>query len=63
MCGVFGFVRTDGGRLSLPVLGRIALATQRRGPHAFGLAWIDRRGRLKCYKQTGRIGDHPRTKA
>jgi glucosamine 6-phosphate synthetase-like amidotransferase/phosphosugar isomerase protein len=58
MCGVFGFVSTDGGRLSLPVLGRIALATERRGPHAFGLAWIDRRGRLKCYKQTGRISDH-----
>jgi len=58
MCGVFGFVSRDGGKMNLEVLGRIARATERRGPHAFGFAWIDRRGRLKCYKQTGRITDH-----
>jgi glucosamine 6-phosphate synthetase-like amidotransferase/phosphosugar isomerase protein len=58
MCGVFGFVSRDGGRLSLEQLGRIAAVTEQRGPHAFGFAWIDRRGRLKCYKQTGRITDH-----
>jgi glucosamine 6-phosphate synthetase-like amidotransferase/phosphosugar isomerase protein len=58
MCGVFGFVSHDGGKLSLEVLRRVALVTQRRGPHAFGFAWIDRSGRLKCYKQTGRVGDH-----
>jgi glucosamine 6-phosphate synthetase-like amidotransferase/phosphosugar isomerase protein len=58
MCGVFGFVSRDGGKLNLAVLGRLAEATERRGPHAFGLAWIDRRGRLKCYKQTGRVSDH-----
>ena len=58
MCGVFGFVGRDGGKVNLKALARVAEATQRRGPHAFGFAWIDRRGRLKCYKQTGRIGDH-----
>jgi glucosamine 6-phosphate synthetase-like amidotransferase/phosphosugar isomerase protein len=61
MCGVFGFVSEDGGRdgrVNLEVLRRIALVTERRGPHAFGFAWIDRRGRLKMYKQRGRIGQH-----
>jgi len=58
MCGVFGFVSRDGGRLNLEALGRVAQATERRGPHAFGFAWIDRRGRVKAYKQTGRITDH-----
>ena len=58
MCGVFGFVSRNQGRVDLQVLRRVAQATERRGPHAFGFAWIDRRGRLKCYKQTGRVGDH-----
>jgi glucosamine 6-phosphate synthetase-like amidotransferase/phosphosugar isomerase protein len=58
MCGVFGFVSRDKGRPDLRVLRRLAQVTERRGPHAFGFAWIDHRGRLKCYKQTGRISDH-----
>jgi glucosamine 6-phosphate synthetase-like amidotransferase/phosphosugar isomerase protein len=58
MCGVFGFVSRDGGKMNLGVLARVARVTERRGPHAFGFAWIDRRGRVKCYKQTGRITDH-----
>jgi glucosamine 6-phosphate synthetase-like amidotransferase/phosphosugar isomerase protein len=58
MCGVYGWVSRDGGRLDLRALGRIALATERRGPHAFGFAWIDSRGRVKCYKQTGRVSQH-----
>jgi glucosamine 6-phosphate synthetase-like amidotransferase/phosphosugar isomerase protein len=58
MCGVFGFVSRNDGRLNPELLARIATATERRGPHAFGFAWIDRRGRMKCYKQTGRITDH-----
>jgi glucosamine 6-phosphate synthetase-like amidotransferase/phosphosugar isomerase protein len=57
MCGVFGFVSRDGGKLNLGTLARVARVTERRGPHAFGFAWIDGRGRLKCYKQTGRITD------
>lgn len=58
MCGVFGFVSRDGGRLNLGTLARVARATEQRGRHAFGFAWIDQRGRLKCYKQTGRISDN-----
>ena len=33
MCGVFGFVSRNGGKLNLEILGRIAEATERRGPH------------------------------
>jgi glucosamine 6-phosphate synthetase-like amidotransferase/phosphosugar isomerase protein len=58
MCGVFGFVSQDGKLVNLKTLARIAEVTERRGPHAFGFAWIDRKGRLKCFKQTGRISDH-----
>ena len=39
-------------------LEAIARVTMRRGPHAFGFAWIDSRGRLKMFKKTGRIVDH-----
>jgi glucosamine 6-phosphate synthetase-like amidotransferase/phosphosugar isomerase protein len=58
MCGVFGFVSRNNGRVDLKALQRVAQVTERRGPHAFGFAWIDRQGRLKCYKQTGRVSDH-----
>ena len=58
MCGVFGFIANDGHQVNLKRLEAIAVATQRRGPHAFGFAWIDQRGRLRMYKQTGRISDH-----
>ena len=59
MCGVFGFISKDGKTsFKLETLERIATVTERRGKHAFGLAWIDSHGRLKCYKQQGRITDH-----
>lgn len=56
MCGVFGFVGTT--RPNLARLRDIAINTMTRGDHAFGFAWIDGRGRLKMYKQHGRIADH-----
>jgi glutamine---fructose-6-phosphate transaminase (isomerizing) len=55
MCGVFGFVAQPGQRVSLNRLQEIASITEKRGPHAFGFAWIDGAGRLRSYKQTGRI--------
>jgi len=58
MCGVFGFVAEGDGRVDAKRLRAIAQETQRRGPHAFGFAWIGSDGRMRCYKQTGRIGDH-----
>lgn len=59
MCGLFGFVaspRSDKG----PDLGRlreIALHTETRGGHAFGLAWVDARGTTRMFRQLGPIGD------
>lgn len=35
----------------------MAHATEARGPHAFGFAWIDDAGRLRSFKQSGRITD------
>lgn len=57
MCGVFGFVSYDGKGPALGQLQKIAEATMSRGPHAFGFAWLDSRGRMHCFKQTGRIVD------
>ena len=57
MCGVFGFVAKGRHEPDLAQLKRIARTTMRRGPHAFGLSWIDRAGRLKMFKQEGRIVD------
>jgi glucosamine--fructose-6-phosphate aminotransferase (isomerizing) len=58
MCGIFGFVSYNGRGPSLKRLERIARVTERRGPHAFGFAWIDGRGRLRMYKAVGRISNH-----
>ena len=55
MCGVFGWVSKNGGRVDLKTLRRIAVVTESRGPHAWGMAWLDRDGELHMYKQTGRI--------
>lgn len=58
MCGVFGFVARGSKSLDLQQLKRIAVQTETRGHHAFGFAWIDKAGRMKMFKQTGRISDH-----
>jgi glucosamine--fructose-6-phosphate aminotransferase (isomerizing) len=55
MCGIFGFVSKSGERPSLKQLQKIATITEERGPHAFGFAWIDGSGRLRSFKQQGRI--------
>lgn len=55
MCGVFGFASANGGPVNPKILARVAVATEARGRHAWGMAWIDGKGRLRCYKQAGRI--------
>lgn len=55
MCGVFGFIADGSGKLNLNLIERIARVTERRGPDAFGFAWIDRHGKIHAFKQTGRI--------
>ena len=52
MCGIFGFITKDGRGPNLARLRRIAVETQRRGRHAFGLAWIAD-GRLHTFKRPG----------
>ncbi len=58
MCGVFAFVSRDGGPVNMTILSRVARKTERRGPHAWGMAWIDGKGRMRMFKQTGRVSDH-----
>lgn len=55
MCGIFGFVSKEGERPNLKLLAKIATVTEERGPHAFGFSWIDGSGRLRSFKQAGRI--------
>ena len=57
MCGVFGFTSKANKPIDLGILREVATVTNQRGPHAWGMAWIDSRGRLCCYKQTGPVTD------
>ena len=58
MCAIFGFIARGSSRPSVDVLSRIVRGNIARGPHSFGFAWIDQRGRLHCFKQAGRLSDH-----
>jgi glucosamine--fructose-6-phosphate aminotransferase (isomerizing) len=53
MCGIFGFLSTDGRGPDLARLRRIAAETETRGRHAFGLAWIDADGAIQTFKRPG----------
>lgn len=53
MCGIFGFLSTDGRGPDLACLRRIAAETETRGRHAFGLAWIDAGGAIHAFKRPG----------
>ena len=53
MCGVFGFITTEGEGPEVARLRRLALVTQSRGAHAFGLAWLDEGGRMRTFKRPG----------
>lgn len=55
MCGIFGFSAANGKTFNEATLRKIATITEQRGPHAFGFAWVDAKGRLRSYKQHGRI--------
>jgi glucosamine 6-phosphate synthetase-like amidotransferase/phosphosugar isomerase protein len=58
MCGVFGFVSKSGSGPDLDRLRCIALETQERGAHAFGLAWVAVDGGLHTFKCPGPAADH-----
>ena len=57
MCGIFGFLSTDGRGPDLARLRRIAAETETRGRHAFGLAWVDAEGVLRTFKRPGAATD------
>jgi amidophosphoribosyltransferase len=58
MCGIFGFITSEGEGPEIARLRRIALVTQSRGGHAFGLAWLDHDGTIKTFKQPGPAKAH-----
>jgi glucosamine 6-phosphate synthetase-like amidotransferase/phosphosugar isomerase protein len=58
MCGSFGFITRDGHGPELARLRRLALITQTRGEHAFGLAWVEADGPIQTFKQPGPAKDH-----
>lgn len=58
MCAIFGFISQRGRGPRLETIEAMVEANELRGPHAFGFAWIDARGILRQYKQTGRLSDH-----
>ena len=53
MCGIFGFITKNGRGPDLARLRRLAAETQRRGHHAFGLAWLGPLGELHTFKRPG----------
>jgi amidophosphoribosyltransferase len=58
MCGIFGFITSEGEGPEIARLRRIALVTQSRGEHAFGLAWLDQDGSMHTFKQPGPARSH-----
>jgi glucosamine 6-phosphate synthetase-like amidotransferase/phosphosugar isomerase protein len=57
MCGVFGFVAKEDNTISLDIIREVAEVTMTRGPHAWGIAWVDRKRKLHMFKQSGQIVD------
>ena len=53
MCGIFGFISSEGQGPEISRLRRIAMVTQSRGDHAFGLAWLDADGGIQTFKRPG----------
>lgn len=59
MCAIFGYIsRKPEGGMPIDTIKSIATRNVERGPHAFGFAWVTADGRLRSYKQSGKITDH-----
>lgn len=58
MCGVFGFIASDEAGPNIERLADLAVSAERRGPHAFGWAYLNADGRLLHYKSPGRVSEH-----
>jgi glucosamine 6-phosphate synthetase-like amidotransferase/phosphosugar isomerase protein len=55
VCGIFAYITKSGKGLDLALLRRIAAETERRGHHAFGLAWIAADGAIHTFKRPGPV--------
>jgi len=55
MCGILGFMSGYAGKASKETFMAVAADTATRGPQAWGVAWVDVKGRLRCYKENGDI--------
>lgn len=57
MCGVFGYIAsTKANGPDTKTLRTIAAYNEdRRGGHAWGVAWVDHAGKLKMFKQAGKV--------
>lgn len=56
MCGIFGaYVGTWNNSINLAQVARHAQEMESRGRDAWGIAWIDRRGRIRSVKNPGAI--------
>lgn len=53
MCSIWGFVGTKGNTVNIITLAEIIAANIQRGPHAMGFSWINKAGRLRCWKAPG----------
>jgi len=58
MCGIFGFITSEGRGPDVARLRQLALITQSRGAHAFGLAWLDEDGDIQMFKRPGPAATH-----
>lgn len=58
MCGIFGYISRSGKGPDIDRLRRLALVTQTRGPHAFGLAWLTADGTIGTFKWPGPASEH-----
>jgi glucosamine 6-phosphate synthetase-like amidotransferase/phosphosugar isomerase protein len=53
VCSIFSYVAKSGKTADVSILAEIVAANINRGPHAFGFAWIDKTGRMRCWKAPG----------
>ena len=56
MCGIFAYI-SKRNTVDVDLLKAIAIDTERRGPHAFGFAWLEADNKMRMYKQEGRVSD------
>lgn len=57
MCGIWGWVAKADKGPNLERIAAIVKATESRGRHAFGFAWVDGRGVLRAFKQQGQLSE------